>query len=216
MENLRKVKISSIREIAPGSFILSVKRDKDFIPGQVVALNLGNEQPARLYSIASSSGDPELSILFNIKEDGFLTPKLAECRPGDAVDISDPFGSFTCADEEAWFIASGTGIAPFASMILSGQGKGKTLIHGSRFASHLYFRDEIKSVLKERYIPCCSGEAAEGAFHGRLTQYLKECGSLPKGIKYYLCGSAEMVVETRDILIAAGIAYSDLVAEIYF
>ena len=34
--------------------------------------------------------------------------------------------------------------------------------------------------------------------------------------KYYLCGSAEMVVECREILLGKGIAFSNIVAEIYF
>jgi len=39
---------------------------------------------------------------------------------------------------------------------------------------------------------------------------------LPEDQKYYLCGSAEMVVECREILISKGIAFSNIVAEIYF
>jgi ferredoxin--NADP+ reductase len=34
--------------------------------------------------------------------------------------------------------------------------------------------------------------------------------------KYYLCGSAEMVVESREILISKGIPFNNIVAEIYF
>jgi ferredoxin--NADP+ reductase len=40
--------------------------------------------------------------------------------------------------------------------------------------------------------------------------------NLPLNYKYYLCGSAEMVVDVRDILIAKGIPYEQIFAEIYF
>ena len=35
-------------------------------------------------------------------------------------------------------------------------------------------------------------------------------------LKYYLCGSAEMVVEIRDILIEKGIPFDRIISEIYF
>ena len=63
---------------------------------------------------------------------------------------------------------------------------------------------------------CCSQEKGEGVYEGRLTDYLKSLNNLPLNYKYYLCGSAEMVVETRDILIGKGIAFEQIIAEIYF
>jgi len=101
-------------------------------------------------------------------------------------------------------------------MIFSGLSEGKTLIHGSRYLSDFYFRDEIIHVMKSEYTRCCSAEWEEGVYSGRLTQFLREKESLPTDRKYYLCGSAEMVVETRDILISKGIPYENIVAEIYF
>ncbi|MBE0653662.1 MAG: hypothetical protein IH594_07675 [Bacteroidales bacterium] len=53
-------------------------------------------------------------------------------------------------------------------------------------------------------------------YHGRLTSWLKEQEHLPRDYKYYLCGSAEMVVQTRDILVAKGISFDRIMAEIYF
>nr|NQU89377.1 oxidoreductase [Bacteroidota bacterium] len=53
-------------------------------------------------------------------------------------------------------------------------------------------------------------------FHGRITKWLSEAESLPINRKYYLCGSAEMVVEVRDILIEKNVPYGNIVAEIYF
>ncbi len=213
---MNPVIIKDILEIAPESYILSFKRDFGFLPGQVIGINIGDEKPARLYSIASGNKENVVKILFNIKDDGYLTPLLASSRPGDEIMVSPPFGNFTCNEKEAWFIASGTGIAPFASMIFSGMQEGKTLIHGSRFLSGFYFRKEISSLLTSAYIPCCSSEQGEGVFNGRLTQYLKQQSFLPADRKYYLCGSPEMVVDTRDILINKGIPYENLVAEIYF
>lgn len=90
------------------------------------------------------------------------------------------------------------------------------LIHGGRYIHSFYFEDEFKDELGENYIRCCSQDSGKGIYHGRLTQWLKECRNLPANRKYYLCGSPEMVVETRDILIEKGINYDQIVAEIYF
>jgi ferredoxin/flavodoxin---NADP+ reductase len=213
---MKSVIIKEIKEIAGGSFLFSFKRDFDFVPGQVIGINIGEIQPARLYSIASGNQEKDIKILFNIKDDGYLTPLLARCKAGDSIQVSPPFGNFTSKEKEAYWIASGTGIAPFASMIFSGMSEGKILIHGSRFLSDFYFQSEIAPVMKNEYIRCCSAESGEGVYSGRLTQYLKDLESLPADKKYYLCGSPEMVVDTRDILINKGIPYESIVAEIYF
>jgi ferredoxin--NADP+ reductase len=213
---MKNVCIKEISKIAEGSYLLSFERDFDFLPGQVIGINIGNIQPARLYSIASGNKENVVKVLFTIKDDGYLTPLLAKSKPGDTIQISPPFGNFICNENEAFWIASGTGIAPFASMIFSGNIQGKTLIHGSRNLSQFYFQDEISILLGRSFIRCCTAEQADGIFAGRLTKYISELKSLPTDKKYYLCGSPEMVVDTRDILISRGIPYENIIAEIYF
>jgi ferredoxin--NADP+ reductase len=56
----------------------------------------------------------------------------------------------------------------------------------------------------------------QGVYSGRVTQYLQEQARLDPNLKYYLCGSAEMVVEARDILISKGIPFEHIISEIYF
>ena len=116
----------------------------------------------------------------------------------------------------AYWIASGTGIAPFYSMFKSGIGNNKTLIHGGRDKDSFYFEKEFIPFFNNKYIRCCSKECAEGLYNGRITQFLAEETYLPPDQKYYLCGSAEMVVEVRDILISRKIPFPNIVAEIYF
>jgi ferredoxin--NADP+ reductase len=49
-----------------------------------------------------------------------------------------------------------------------------------------------------------------------VTGYLESLPELDPAIKYYICGSAEMVVDTRDILLAKGIPFGQIISEIYF
>jgi ferredoxin/flavodoxin---NADP+ reductase len=212
-----KTKVIENIEIASNVFLLSLERHFDFIPGQVVGIHFKPAQDARLYSIASGSNDKVLKILFNIQPGGTLTPYLAKCRKDDILYVSTPFGWFTCSREEpAWWIASGTGIAPFASMYYSGQGDNKILIHGGRTTDSFYFQKDFLQGMHGRYIRCCSGEEKEGFYHGRLTSYLKEADDLPVTQTYYLCGRVEMVVAVREILIKKEIPYQNILSEIYF
>jgi len=186
--------VTAVDEIARDVFVLRIDRKHEFLPGQVVGVSLSHDIAARLYSICSGKDEPELSILFNIKPDGVLSGQLATLKAGDPILVSRPFGAFLGDEKPAWWIASGTGVAPYRSMLRSGMGQ---------------------PVLGDRYIRCCSQETGEGLHPGRLTDWLR-LQQLPAENQYYLCGSAEMVVEVRDILISKGVELDQIMAEIYF
>lgn len=213
---LEKTAISGKQALTSGVYVLRFKRKHNFLAGQVVALTTDTTIPPRLYSICSGVSEEEISILFNVKEDGLLTPLLSKLQMGDSILVSAPFGAFLGDDKPSWWIAAGTGVAPFRSMLRSGMEKEKKLIHGGRTSDSFYFQQEMMPLLGNRYIRCCSQEKGEGLYEGRLTQWLREQYSLPEGIMYYLCGSSEMVVEVRDILIEKGVAIDKIMSEIYF
>lgn len=210
------VLVTAIHEISPGAFVLSFKKRHEFLPGQVVKIGIDTENPPRIYSICSGDFEEDIRILFNIKEDGFLTPKLSQLSQGDKIYVSKPYGSFIDGKGPAWWIATGTGVAPFYSMFQSGLWENKMLIHGARFKNQFYFSEDLDWSMGDKYIRCCSREKTDGLFYGRVTDYLKSLAEIPKSTKFYLCGKALMVVEVRDFLIAAGIPYENILSEIYF
>jgi len=213
---LHKKKVIGNRKIAPGVYYLSFEKTGAFKAGQTVAVGVVPGVEPRLYSIASGEQENEMSILYIVVPGGFLTPRLAELVEGDEIFASSAFGTFYGSEEPACWIASGTGIAPYYSMYLSGLARNKTLIHGGRTLDSFYFKDLFKPFFGDNYIRCCTREKGDGVYEGRLTHYLKAIESLPTEYKYYLCGSSEMVVEARDILINKGIAFDNIFAEIYF
>ncbi|SDC96044.1 ferredoxin--NADP reductase [Williamwhitmania taraxaci] len=208
--------VISLEKLGPNGYWLTVKRPFDFIPGQVVKLTTSSTIAPRLYSIASGNNEPHLSFLFDLKSEGELTPQLIELKPGETILISPAFGEFICKESSAIWVASGTGIAPYLSMAKSGLSKGKQLIHGVRYHENFFFHDELERLLGERYIKCCSGSTVANMFEGRVTEYLQKATNLPLDRKYYLCGNPEMVVDTREVLLARGVAYENILAEIYF
>ena len=213
---LQLVKVISNIEISPGVFHISWKRNFDFIPGQVVKIAIDKIQPPRIYSICSGNQSEKISVLFNIKEDGFLTPRLALAKEGDEFLVSDPYGSFHCDDGPACWIATGTGVAPFYSMAKSGIITNKILLHGARHINQFYFEEDFKVQFGSNYVRCCSGEQSSNLFYGHVTQYLLFQKVFPKDFKYYLCGKSLMVVDVRDLLISKGISYNNIFSEIYF
>lgn len=212
---LRIYTLTNNEEISPGVHVISFLRDFDFIPGQVLKIATDNNHPPRIYSICSGNKEKEIRILFNIKDDGFLTPKLAAMIPGEQIMVSKPYGSFVGRREKAWWIATGTGIAPFYSMIKSGLKRNKKLIHGVRHLTQFYFEDELEAEMNENYVRCCSRETSCNTIPGMVTDYLNDIENLPD-VKYYICGQALMVVEVRDLLIKRGIKFENIMAEIYF
>ena len=216
MHQLSKQIITGSEEIAEGVFLLRFQRDFEFKAGQVIGIGLEKEGPRRLYSICSGENESEILILYNVVDEGYLTPKLSDLGEGDAIWITEPRGEFLFSPEPAVWIATGTGIAPFYSMFRSGQYENKVLIHGERFLERFYFFDEFQEHFGNEYYRCCSGEEAEDVYHGRVTEYIRTLSELPLDFNYYLCGRAEMVVETRDLLIEKGVPFDRIISEIYF
>jgi len=208
--------LSHSEEIAEGVFLMSFPRDFEFKAGQVIGIGIEKDGPRRLYSICSGEQVEEVQILYNVIDEGYLTPRLSDLNEGDRIWITEPRGEFLYTTEAAVWIASGTGIAPFYSMLRSGNFENKILIHGERYLERFYFYDEFSEVLGENYLRCCSREEGEGVYPARVTDYLKNTAALPLDFKYYLCGRAEMVVEARDILIERGIPFTSIISEIYF
>ena len=196
--------------------MISWKREAHFIPGQVVKISLNLYEAPRIYSICSGNREPGISVLYNLKPGGVLTPNLSLKSVGEEIWVSEPYGSFSCDDSPACWISTGTGIAPFHSMLRSGNTKNKQLIHGVSYANQFYFEDYLRKELGDNYIRCFSREKSGVDFPGRVTEYLMNQPELPKEDKYYLCGQALMVVEVRDLLIQKGVPYNHIYAEIFF
>jgi ferredoxin--NADP+ reductase len=203
-------------QIASGIYLFGFQREFEFQAGQVIGVAMQEDGPRRLYSICSGKEDEEVLILYNVIEEGYLTPRLADLETGDTIWITEPRGEFICNEDPAVWIATGTGIAPFYAMLRSGMALNKILICGNRYLEQFHFYDEFRGILGSNYIRCCTAEYDEDVYEGRVTEYLEGLPDLDPGLKYYLCGSAEMVVDTRDTLIRKGVPFDNIVSEIYF
>lgn len=213
---LFKNKVLGIEEVANEKYIIRLEKQFELKAGHVVAVAVDKTHDPRIYSVCSGENDKQIQVLFDLKHDGMLTPQLANTIIGQSIYVSKPYGSFMPENENPMvWIATGTGIAPFYAMMRSGY-KAEMLLHGSREGSNFYFEKEFKRVLNESYIRCSSGNDGIGDHFGRVTSYLEKLDSLPTNNKYYLCGRALMVVEVRDLLIAKGVPFENIISEIFF
>ena len=175
--------------------VLSLPLGFTFKPGQCIRLNLDRNE--RDYSIVSAPQESELSLCVRMVTGGTLSPLLSVADIGTAISLEGPHGYFTYkpSSRPAVFVATGTGIAPFCSMVRSGI-SGFTILHGVRLPNDLYYASQLRSKAR-KYIACLSDSKAQSAnaFPGKVTEYLQH-HLTPKAYDFYLCGSREMI---RDV-----------------
>ena len=109
------------------------------------------------------------------------------------------------------FVATGTGIAPFHSMVRSFPELNYTLLHGVHFADEAYGKTAFHP---DRYCLCTSREH-KGDYFGRVTYYLREHPVDP-GMICYLCGNSNMIEEVTDILEGYHLPAEHIRTEVFF
>ncbi|HBL76536.1 MAG TPA: oxidoreductase [Prolixibacteraceae bacterium] len=209
VENIRKLTDNTISLSLPGS------RFK-YKAGQHISLGIHGNYQSREYSIYSGANDKNLEVLVKEVKDGYFSPKLSHLKPGDLVEVHGPFGKFFIDEKlipnnKFVFIASGTGIAPFRSMVRTHANLDYTLIHGVRYSNEAYDKHEYAP---GRHILCTTGDK-NGNYHGRLTGYLNEC-SFAENTHFYLCGNSNMIFDALEILKEKGFDRDHIHCEVYF
>ena len=136
--------ILDIRHLTDSTFIIQIeKKDMEFEAGQHVCVGPPNGIHTREYSIYSAENDDYIEILVKEVENGLVSPSLKKLQKGGFVIVEEPVGYFTInkdlpENQEYVFIASGTGISPFHSFVLSKPGLNYTLLHGVKYAEEAY------------------------------------------------------------------------------
>ena len=210
-------RVMQVRDLTDTTYVLRFTRNNmEFEPGQHIVLGIPGDNQTREYSIYSSVDQEFLEVIVREVEEGIVSRKLRRIKEGDLVYVDGPFGFFSL-DEESMqekkylFIATGTGIAPFHSMIGSYPDFNFKLLHGVRFAEEAYERSSYNS---EKYILCTSRDS-KGDFDGRVTDYLMT-NEVDSDTLVYLCGNCEMIYEVYDLLTSSGMDSDQIRTEVYF
>lgn len=194
-----------------------------FQAGQFVriALDIEAQRVARAFSFVNPPDDPLLEFYGVIVPEGALSPRLARLAPGDTLYVArNPAGFLVLSEvpetETLWLIATGTGLAPFLSILRTPapwqRFRNVVLVHGVRYASELVYRDVIGRT-PARYVPFVSRERAPGALDGRVPAAIADgrleaaAGIALSGATSHvmLCGNPAMLKDASAALIARGL-----------
>jgi ferredoxin-NADP reductase len=194
-------------------FEITDRHEFQFTPGQFVSIkeNIAGREVTRAYSIASPPDGKRFALCLNRVAEGLVSPRLFALEPGEHIEVQEPLGYFTLRHPErpAVFVATGTGIAPFRSILLSALPNSSapiTLLFGARHPHGLLYREELESLAQRhphfRFISTITrpGETWQGNI-GRVQAHLDEAlaghAIMPD---VYVCGLKEMVDEVRLVL----------------
>ncbi len=241
----QKGKIVDIKQVAPTTrsfFIETIEAPSfNFEPGQFITLDLPihtqKNRRWRSYSISSSPNKTNLIELVIVFLEGGAGSNFLfnETNIGDEITFRGPLGKFvmpSTLDKDLYLICTGTGIAPFRSMIhhihqnkISFQ--NIYLIFGCRTFDYSLYQQEFIQLQNQmpnfKYIPCFSREAAvpswgkKGYVHDAYLELLKtkKTNGALNDAYFYLCGWKNMIDEAQKKLMDLGYEKKDIHYELY-
>ena len=195
----------------------------DFEAGQFVRIAL-EEAIARPFSFVNAPEDPVLEFYGIVVPEGPLSPRLAQLRGGDRLLVaSNPAGFLVLSEvpdaDTLWMVSTGTGIAPFLSILRTEtpwrRFRNVVLVHAVRHARELVYAELIRKLSQEhslRYLTFVSRETAPGSLAGRIPAALRDGGMekaagvvLDVNSHVMLCGNPDMLKDTQAVLVERGL-----------
>lgn len=218
---------ATVVEIAPRArgvieWVLRTPEPLRFRPGQFISLRVGEDEGGaailRSYSIASSPGQAELSIILKLVEGGVASAWFRKLAVGDQVRFTGPMGFFVLDFQhpgDVVFGATGVGITPVLPMIdellaRPAESGRIRLYWGNRSPEDLFWKEELDARVRKHprldvrtFITGASPEW-DGR-RGRITPaVLEDLTELQKPV-FYLVGNGAMIRELKGELVARGV-----------
>jgi benzoate/toluate 1,2-dioxygenase reductase subunit len=210
-----KAQLAAVDRLSPTTLGFSIAIEPgeplSFLPGQYVNILVPGTDQKRSYSFSSTPGAPQASFLIRDIPRGQMSSFLRERgQPGAPMEFTGPSGTFYLRDirRPLLFLAGGTGLAPFLSML------GRIAQTGSKYPIHMVYGvtndadlvgvdqlDGYATQIPSFTFACCVAD--EGSAYpqkGYVTRYI-EPGHLNGGdVDVYLCGPPPMVDAVRHYL----------------
>jgi len=224
---LRSLIITKVRDQARGirSFDLmpegeSKNHGVQFVPGQVAVLSVESEAPA-YFAFASAPEDEELEVL--VKQKMGASNLIYNMKPGEKIDLLEVVGHGFALDtlkgKDLVFVAMGTGVAPLRSALRQvlkrkDQFGQSVVLYGARTPDDFCFRDETdgweeQGVELRQVISRPDGHDWSGPT-GYVQSLLDHVLPDLKSPVALICGSPEMIEQTRDRLGQMGFAPNEI------
>jgi NAD(P)H-flavin reductase len=200
-----------------------------FRAGQTFMLTVA---PGTHRAMSIASPPQETHILESVQDVapmGIGSKWLLNRKVGDEVELTAPLGRFVFDHESVRkkvMIATGTGIAPFRSMLLDMTdnripNESIALYWGLRHEEDLFFREQLEKIDKDRdklifYLILSQPTAAWSGLSGHVQDHIftKETDFI--GCDYYLCGNKKMITDTKEKLFAQKVLESQIKYDPYY
>jgi ferredoxin--NADP+ reductase len=234
-------RLSRWEEIAEGLAIVGVQALENpfaFNPGQYATLGLMGPEGKlvqRPMSISSSADRlDEYEFFIRLVHGGEFTPLLWERRVGDPINIKGAKGRFVLQDDGrmSLLVASGTGLAPFISMIETlrdrGQSRDLVLLHGVSHDYDLAWRGQLEELGASGSFPvryagtvsrpqnCPDWTGLTGRVEAIVEGQLDEHGLTPANTTIYLCGNPDMIEAVEAMASERGFPPEQVRKELYW
>jgi ferredoxin-NADP reductase len=151
-------------------------------------------------------------------QDGFMSNFLCDMQEGDEISCQGPFGDFILRPplRDTIFIATGTGVAPFRSMLhwllaepVRHQGRQLWLLFGNRTKEDIYYHEEFVKLDAQhpnfQYLPTLSRGADDWrGLRGYVQEHVPEIVEGRSDMHAYICGLDKMIKANRELLKGMG------------
>ena len=204
----------------------------DFVPGMFAMLTYidatTGQKISRAFSIANAPPSGELEFFISMIH-GQITSKLAAAKVGDVYYISAPYGQFKLDgdfSQKLFFLAGGTGLAPFFSMLEYITNKGAkpdiVLIYSVKYDYDIIEKQKLEEMLsglggklvvtvtRPEQASAWAGERGrvDAAMISRHVPDIKERVS-------YICGPPEFVKALKGAIAGLGVPEKEIKAEMW-
>jgi ferredoxin--NADP+ reductase len=213
-----------------------------FEPGQYMTIGVmvDGRLVQRPYSVASppfNAGTDGYEFYVRLVQGGTFTPLLWRMPVGQRMRMIGPKGKFMLqpGDERTHiFISSGTGNAPFVSMMKQdlhdGQTRKVVFLNGVSYAHELGYRDQLEQWERSgeypvTFMPTVSrpSDPANASWMGRtgrveaiLAPVLDELGLSAANSVAYICGNPDMILAAEQTLLERGYPEEQVHKELYW
>jgi benzoate/toluate 1,2-dioxygenase reductase subunit len=212
--------LASVEPLSESTIHFSIEVDEPaklgFLPGQYVNVEIPGSKLSRSYSFSSAPGASLASFVVRNVPDGRMSSYLSnEAKPGQRVAFSGPYGSFYLREtvRPALFLAGGTGIAPFLSMLdaMAAGGVKQTvrLVYGVTNDHDLVALERLEEAQRKlpgfAYRTCVVDEASQHPRKGYVTAHVDQEWLNAGDVDVYLCGPTAMVDAVQGWLLRTGV-----------
>ncbi|HEV8639257.1 MAG TPA: FAD-binding oxidoreductase [Chloroflexota bacterium] len=212
-----------------------------FEPGQYMTIGVfaDGKLVQRPYSVASSPRTASEGYEFYVRlvQGGQFTPLLWRLPVGHGMRMIGPKGKFLLEPDDDrihLFVSSGTGNAPFISMIrtlmLDGRPRRAVLVNGVSYVDDLGYRPTVERWASSgefpvRFEPTISrpGDPLNAGWTGRtgraeaiLPDVLDEHRLTPENAIAYICGNPDMIIAAEQLLLERGFPEAQVKKELYW